>query len=118
MFVDDEQTLRELAAEFLTSQGYSVHTFSDGMQAWQAFEEDPQRWDLVITDQTMPRMTGIELIAKIRRLSPDQPPILLSTGYSDNYNREDIQQLGISDILQKPSSLPQLLDTVRAALDS
>jgi DNA-binding response OmpR family regulator len=88
------------------------------MAAWEAFEAAPHSWDLVITDQTMPRVTGIDLAARIRELAPDTPPILLSTGYSERYNREDLRLLGITDILQKPFALQHLLDTVRSALKS
>jgi CheY-like chemotaxis protein/two-component sensor histidine kinase len=118
MFVDDEETLRDLTTEFLESQGYTVRTYADGMAAWEAFEAAPHSWDLVITDQTMPRVTGIDLAARIRELAPDTPPILLSTGYSERYNREDLRLLGITDILQKPFALQHLLDTVRSALKS
>jgi CheY-like chemotaxis protein/anti-sigma regulatory factor (Ser/Thr protein kinase) len=117
MFVDDEATLRDLTAEFLVSRGYAVRTFADGKQAWEAFSKTPEEWDLIISDQTMPRLTGIELIEKIRGY-PSDIPILLSTGYSDNYNPNEIARLGITGLLQKPSSLHHLLESVRTALKS
>ena len=117
MFVDDEPTLRDLTAEFLVSQGYAVRTFADGKQAWEAFSKTPEEWDLIISDQTMPRLTGIELIEKIRSC-PSDIPILLSTGYSDSYNPNEMARLGITGLLQKPSSLHHLLESVRTALRS
>jgi PAS domain S-box-containing protein len=115
MFVDDEATLRDLTSELLVSQGYQVRTFVDGVHAWEAFEAAPESWDLIITDQTMPRMTGVELITKIRTRRP-QMPVLLSTGYSDSCNPAEMEHLGVTEILQKPSSLKHLLETVQNAL--
>ncbi len=117
MFVDDEASLRDLTSEFLVSQGYRVRTFADGWKAWEAFTAAPNEWDLIITDQTMPHLTGIELIGKVRAY-PSSVPILLSTGYSNTFNRAEMKRLGISGLLQKPSSLELLLKTVQSAINS
>jgi CheY-like chemotaxis protein len=115
MFVDDEATLRDLTSEFLVSRGYTVHSFVNGERAWEAFTTDPDQWDLIITDQTMPVLTGLELIEKIRSY-PSDIPILLCTGYSDSVSPGDLTRLGISNLLQKPTSLKELLKHVRKAL--
>ena len=117
MFVDDEATLRDLTSEFLVGQGYRVRSFIDGQKAWEAFKQEPQAWDLIITDQTMPGLTGTELIAQIRS-THSTIPILLCTGYSDTFNPDDQERLGISKLLQKPTSLHQLLKHIQQALSS
>ena len=117
MFVDDEAVLRDLTSDFLVSRGYDVHSFMDGRQAWEAFIGAPEDWDLIITDQTMPHLTGFELIKKIRTY-PSRIPILLCTGYNECFSPDEMKQLGINGILQKPSSLQRLLTSVQAALGS
>ncbi len=115
MFVDDEATLRDLTSEFLVSRGYNVSSFTDGRKAWEAFTAAPEAWDLIITDQTMPHLSGLELAGKVRNY-PSRIPILLCTGYSDSFHSDDMKQLGITELLQKPSSLQQLLESVQTAL--
>jgi hypothetical protein len=79
LLVDDEEALVALGEETLAELGYEPLGFASGEAAWQAFDEDPQRFDVVITDQTMPDLTGIELALRIRALCPDIP-IILSSG--------------------------------------
>jgi len=115
MFVDDEASLRDLTSEFLVGHGYNVRTFADGWKAWEAYTTTPEDWDLIITDQTMPHLTGIELIGKIRGY-PSDIPVLLCSGYSNTFSPDEMERLGITGLLQKPSSLQQLLGNVQTAL--
>jgi CheY-like chemotaxis protein len=115
LFVDDEKQIREVVAAILTRNGYQVTTFADGTQALAEFEKEPERFDLVITDMTMPSMTGAELTQKILALRP-QTPIILCTGQSELINREKALAMGIRDYLHKPVLMDALLGATRKAL--
>jgi len=116
MLVDDEHDNIILIKEILTNNGYSVDVFYDGFQAWQAFQAQPEKYDLIITDMTMPLMTGAELARKIIEMRPELP-VMLCTGYSDMINREKSLAMGIREYVQKPMTVGQLLKSVRQVLD-
>ena len=115
MVVDDEDSIRNLMAEILLLGGYLVESFDNGLAAWNAVSENPASWDLLITDQTMPGLTGIELARKVLQVRPDIP-IILCTGYSETINREDSRQLGIHSFLQKPITMNEMLAASARAL--
>ena len=100
----------------LVKYGYQVDIFTNGVQAWQEFQKHPDKYDLVLTDMTMPFMTGTELAQKILETRPDMP-IILCTGYSEMVNREKSLAMGISDYLHKPMTMSLLITSVRYALD-
>src|SRR5207248_7099491 len=81
LFVDDETALANLAQAMLTLLGYDIDVYTSSRAALAAFQAAPQRFDLVITDQTMPRMTGAALTLALRHIRPDIP-IILCTGFS------------------------------------
>jgi len=116
MFIDDEESNSALAKEILTKYGYQVDIFTNGVQAWQEFQKQPDKYDLVITDMTMPSMTGTELAQKIIGIRP-RLPIILCTGYSEITNREKSLAMGISEYMQKPMTMSTLLKSVRQTLD-
>jgi PAS domain S-box-containing protein len=116
MFVDDEETNTAPIKEILTQHGYQVDIFTSGVQAWEEFQKQPDRYDLVITDMTMPSMTGTELAQKIMTLRPDLP-IILCTGYSELVSREQARAMGISDYIQKPMSMRRLTQSIRTVLE-
>ena len=115
MVVDDEENICLLSFTFLSQAGYRVDTFLDGKDAWEAFSGAPDQWDLVLTDQAMPQMTGIQLAENIKERRPDLP-IILCTGFSDNVNKEMAEELGMSSYLQKPVTRAELLKTVHQVL--
>jgi PAS domain S-box-containing protein len=115
LFVDDEPALAYLGQELLTRLGYTVAIYTSSAEALEAFRGDPQCFDLVITDQTMPQMSGATLAGALRRLRPDIP-ILLCTGYSDALTPEKVQALGIDMVCMKPMTVCDWSAAIRRVL--
>jgi PAS domain S-box-containing protein len=101
MIVDDERPLVALAEETLAELGYEPIGFSSSVQALQAFREAPQRFDVVLTDETMPELIGTELARELRRLRPDLDVVLMS-GYSGAQLLERARTVGVREVLRKP----------------
>jgi CheY-like chemotaxis protein len=116
LFVDDEPTLVILGKQLLQRLGYSVETYTSSQEALAAFRQAPQRYDLVMTDMTMPGLTGDRLAKAILEIRPELP-IVLCTGFSRLINEERARSMGIRCFLMKPLTLPQIATSVRAALD-
>ncbi len=104
LLVDDEKSIASLITEFLCYLGYTVVSTSDSMEAWDLFQDDPESYHLLITDMTMPKLTGAELIEKVRILRPDLP-VVLSSGYEDTVENESLTEKNGIRILQKPYEL-------------
>jgi PAS domain S-box-containing protein len=115
LFVDDEASLVHWGEELLVKMGYEVTARTSSIEALKAFSAQPERFDLVITDQTMPNMTGLELVKKIRVIRPNIP-ILLCTGFSEMISDARCETLGIQGLLMKPVSMEELGRTIRKAL--
>ena len=115
LFVDDEPAVTELAAHVLGELGYRVHGYTSSKAALRAFEADPDAFDLVITDQMMPGLTGDKLVQAIRAVRCDVP-ILLGTGYSEVITPEGARELGIAEVFYKPITPRQLADLVQKTL--
>lgn len=101
LFIDDEPTLTEIARRGLTSYGYDVATFSDPVAALAAFRASPSNFDVVISDLTMPGLTGDALVVEIRRLRPDLP-IVLATGFCERLTPEQAKDAGADAFVDKP----------------
>jgi CheY-like chemotaxis protein len=101
MIVDDEKPLVALAEEILAELGYEPIGFSSSAAALAAFREAPQRFDIVLTDETMPELVGTALAREIRLLRPDIPIVLMS-GYSGTSLHERARAIGIREVLRKP----------------
>jgi CheY-like chemotaxis protein len=101
LVVDDEATVGEFLAELLASRGLDVTVKSDPLDAARWFADDPARVDLVLTDQTMPRMTGLELA---QRLTTERPelPVIIVTGYGEDIGRAELRRHGVAALLRKP----------------
>jgi CheY-like chemotaxis protein len=115
-FIDDEPLSAALGEQILRSMGYKVTTFEDSSEARQWFTQHPHDIDLVISDVTMPEITGDVLARFIRQIKPEMPVILCS-GYSDSLSYETVQALGVNAFLRKPISREDLICTVRSVLD-
>jgi signal transduction histidine kinase len=115
LFVDDEAVLVSLGEAILQRLGYEVVACTSSTEALAAFRAAPQRFDVVITDQTMPHMTGEGLAQTIRRLRPDVP-IILCTGFSAGMHAERARELGIDALLMKPLAKQELAQTIRQVL--
>ncbi len=117
LFVDDEEVLVEMAEGMLERLGYSVFCTTDSVNALQLFTKDPKAFDLVITDHTMPQMTGATLAQKLKEMRPDIP-IILCTGYSETISKEKAESMGIDGFVMKPLSRNELAETVWRVLDT
>jgi two-component system cell cycle sensor histidine kinase/response regulator CckA len=116
LFVDDEKPLVDIAKQMLERLGYQITTRTSSIEALEAFRAQPEKFDLVITDQTMPAMTGKMLAKEITGIKPDIPVILCS-GYSEILSGEKSGALGIRDVLRKPVINRELAQTIRRVLD-
>ncbi len=116
LFIDDEQMLVDMAQSMLCGLGYSVAVSRDPLAALNTFATDPMCFDLVITDQTMPEMTGLSLARHMLLLRKDLP-VILCTGFSDAVNAEKAKEAGISAFVYKPVARRELAETVRKVLD-
>lgn len=115
LFVDDEIYLAEVGREMLEDYGYVVDSMVSPLQALEWFEKNQDRYDLLITDYTMPKMTGVDLVEKIHALRPGLP-VILCTGI--DLALEINPKIVISRILFKPFDMDELLKVVRELLDS
>ncbi len=115
LVVDDERVICKMARNVLQRLGYRVTTFTDSLAALEAFEQAPDHFDLLITDMTMPRMTGVELAQKVLRTRPEFP-ILLITGYSHLVNKETASSCGFRKVVMKPIIKKDLAQAVHDAL--
>ncbi|MCP3921824.1 MAG: PAS domain S-box protein [Desulfobacterales bacterium] len=116
MFVDDEVMILDIIKRKFTQYGYKIHTYSNGEQAYQEFSRDMDKYDIIITDMTMPHMTGADLTLKILEICPEIP-VILCTGHSELVNRDKALNLGAKAFCEKPLNTNQLLLTVRKVLD-
>ncbi len=117
LFVDDEKDLAEMGRNLLVLLGYDVVGCSDSLEALNIFKKDPGSFDLVITDQTMPMMSGVELAREIMKIRP-QIPVFLCTGYSSFVSQQDAKQLGIREFFLKPISAEELSQAIHRHLNT
>ncbi|MBX7254900.1 MAG: PAS domain S-box protein [Candidatus Hydrogenedentes bacterium] len=116
LVVDDEEILAELLCRQLERFGYRVVMATDSEEALRLFRENPRRFDLLITDQNMPQLTGMQLSQEVLRLRKGLP-IILATGYSVPLTREEATSLGIRAYLNKPIEAYRMAQVVRQVLD-
>ncbi|MBU1231987.1 MAG: cache domain-containing protein [Proteobacteria bacterium] len=116
LFVDDEKLLLEIGKELLESLGYRVETRASSIDALEAFRVQPAKYDLIVSDITMPKMTGEYLAMEIKKIAPDVP-IILCTGFSTRLNSEKLIKIGVAKVLMKPLTMSELAVNVRLALD-
>jgi CheY-like chemotaxis protein len=115
LFVDDEEILVEMSKEMIDTLGYQTTGAADSRTALELFRSRPDHFDLVITDMTMPHMTGLELSKEIRKLRPDIP-IILCTGFNELISEEKARALGIQGFAMKPLNLRHIAELIRTSL--
>ena len=115
LFVDDEKMLVDMSRVMLEQLGYTVTPFTDSLAAFTAYAKQPDAFDLVITDQTMPGLTGTQLAERILKIDPNQP-IILCTGFSELVSEEKAKAMGIRILALKPINMHQLSLLIREAL--
>ena len=117
LFVDDEEMLVEWGKAVLERLGYMVAAMTDSTKALNTFSSNPSRFDLVITDQTMPGMTGVQLSKEILKIKPNIP-IILCTGHSETVSSDTAKEAGVREFLIKPLAKQELAQAVRRVLDA
>jgi two-component system, cell cycle sensor histidine kinase and response regulator CckA len=117
LFVDDEQDITKYVEESLGRLGYRVVARTDSVEALSLFRSEPEEFDVVISDVTMPNMPGDEMVKQLLAIRPDMP-IILCTGFSDRITDETAKTMGVSAFLMKPLTLHVLAETVRKALNA
>ncbi len=117
LFVDDEPSIATLATPLLLSLGYAAEACTSSQKALDLFCCSPERFDLLITDQVMPEMTGTELVRNVRAIRPDLPVIICS-GFSGHCTPEETDEMGINAFLVKPVTRRELGEAIQVALQS
>jgi len=117
LFVDDEEILADVGKTMLERLGYEVTVRTSSLEAWATFLEQPDQFDAVITDQTMPGLTGTALALRMLQLRPDLP-IILCTGYSSLISEEEARSLGIRGFAMKPLAKKDVASILRTVLDA
>jgi len=116
LFIDDEVLIAEVEKISLENNGYEVTIQSSSIEALNLFRENPDYFDLIITDQSMPGMTGSVMAREILEIRPDMP-IIICSGYSNLINDESINKLGIKAFLPKPFYIKDAAKLIREVLD-
>jgi signal transduction histidine kinase/DNA-binding response OmpR family regulator len=117
LLVDDEPVLLDMSREMLEYLGYSVETRTSSVEALALFSAQPNRFDLVITDMTMPFMTGDKLAMELLRIREDIP-IVVCTGYSERIKDEQAKAMGIRAFVMKPILMAKMAKAIRDALEN
>ncbi len=116
VYIDDESQVLEIGREILRSLGYQVTEFNDGLQALAFLSEHHEETDLIISDLTMPAITGIELARSLRN-NNIEVPMIIYTGYEEHLLTCDLTKLGIEEVLLKPVTYQQMSEKVREVLE-
>jgi CheY-like chemotaxis protein len=116
LFVDDEEAAITAMKKILTRLGYIATTSNSSRDALKIFKENPSGFDILITDMTMPAMTGLQLVREVRAIRPDMP-VILCTGYSDQIDDQKAEMAGVNEFLIKPLSMYDIAGAIRRALE-
>jgi DNA-binding NtrC family response regulator len=116
LFVDDEKFLVDIGIEMLNDLGYKVEGRTSSHDALEAFRANPDKYDIVITDMTMPEMTGDKLAMEIKKIRSDIP-IIICSGFSREMTQDKAQRIGVRSFLNKPITMEEMAHTIRKELD-
>jgi len=116
LFVDDEPALVDIGKKMLEHLGHEVIIRISSLEALEAFRNNPDRFDLVISDKTMPQMTGFDLARELKQIRPDIP-IILCTGFSDTTDSDKAKAMGISGLVMKPIVMREMAETIKRVSD-
>ncbi len=111
LVVDDDELVSEYLGALLEAESYNVMVLNEPAAALEYFKEHPDDFDLIVTDQVMPGLTGVEIAQSILKLRPDLP-ILLITGYSEKISAENAKSFGLSGFFPKPINESLFLDKI------
>jgi DNA-binding NtrC family response regulator len=116
LLVEDDATLKEAEKNLLAELGYKVTALTSSVEALELFRKVPDRFDVVVTDFVMPKLTGIQLTIEIHSLRPDIP-VIICTGYSDVLSQQKAESMGIGDVIMKPINLSRVAKSIRKLID-
>ena len=116
LLVDDEEMMVDVTGKILERLGFSVVAKTSSLDALETFQEKPDEFDLVITDQVMPNMTGTQLARNLLSIRPDIPVILVS-GFPENISLEEVERIGIKKFMMKPIAREEIAKIIRAVLN-
>jgi CheY-like chemotaxis protein len=116
MLVEDEPTLARVLAMVITDGGYTVTICADGAEALQRFRESPDAWHVVVSDVTMPRLSGDQLARALREIRP-RLPVILMTGNTMLVTPRRLHAIGVAAVLEKPVEIDHLLATVDSVFE-
>lgn len=117
LIVDDERINTEFLEELMDETGYQHQSFTDSIEALDDFVSYPDKYHMILTDQTMPRMTGDQLVKAVREISPDIPIIMMS-GYDTKINMDNAHEFGVDYFIQKPVSIEELTQVMNQLLEN
>jgi len=116
LLVEDDAYLAEAEKKMLEELGYKVTALTSSVEAFEIFQKLSDRFDIIITDYAMPKMTGVQLIRKVRSINPDIP-VIICTGFSKEVQQQKIGSLGIGEIIMKPIELGYIANSIRRLLE-
>jgi len=116
LLVDDEAAIINAGKQMLERLGYKVVTRTGSIDALEFFRSQPDQFDLILTDMTMPNMTGVELSKEIMNIRSDIP-VILCTGFSEKIDEKKALELGIKAFVMKPIVMGKMANTIRRVLD-
>ena len=116
LFVDDEPEITFMGKKMLENLGYKVSISSNSISALEEFKKNPEKYSLLVTDQSMPNISGTELAIMMKKIRPELRVIII-TGYADNLSDETLSQSGISEVILKPMILDDFSKVIRRVLD-
>ena len=116
LFVDDEQSIVDMNIQRLERLGYRVTARTSSLEALELFKKQPDQFDLVITDMTMPKMAGHRFAEEVMKIRPDIP-VILCTGFSEQISKEKAKAMGIKAYAMKPLVLRDMANIIRRVLD-
>ena len=117
LFVDDEKEITYMGKKMLESLGYTVDIRTDGFSALHEIQTHNRKYDLLVTDQNMPKMLGTDLVMRAKKIRPDLK-IILITGYEDSIKEGSVNEYDIAEIIIKPLILSEFSKTIRNVLDA
>jgi PAS domain S-box-containing protein len=115
LYVDDEVMLTQIAQKYLEKYGYDINAYISSKAAMKAYVKNPSGFDIIITDMTMPELTGADLIKQIRKIS-FTVPIILCTGYSEAFSRNEALNIGATRFFNKPLDFKEIDRTIKELL--
>lgn len=116
MYVDDEYQVARLAQRYLSRLGMDVVTENDSVRAWSILETSLNEYDVVVTDQVMPSLSGIDLAKRVLNINPNFP-VFICTGYNDMFTPEMVKTMGLSGYIHKPPDFTQMASLIRKSVE-